>query len=247
MTFHANQSFFEKRKMGHIMNLLDRKVGVATPVEMTDAIRAFSVDLVGDSSGLVFVKIHPMPGCGVNRCHLNVADKVAKHGGEIVYGWSIWKARSGQWLEADFHSVWKKDGELIDITPDPDGEEQRLFLPDPSRSFTGNAVPKRHWLLTDNADIVQGLWLMSQANEIQSSYKAGVPLPHSAAMKVQELTMKATMLLTGMGSIASLIQIKTEKPKSDRVLKAIAQQKKHRERQQKKLRKLKAEQQKRNR
>ena len=49
-------------------------------------------------------------------------------------GWVIWQVADAL-IEAEFHVAWRKsDGELIDITPRPGGEDTILFVEDPKRS-----------------------------------------------------------------------------------------------------------------
>ncbi|MBR0882379.1 hypothetical protein ABIF65_003322 [Bradyrhizobium japonicum] len=65
-------------------------------------------------------------------CSDGVEEKVRHDGGGIVYGWTIW-----EWTEvlltAEFHAVWEdKNGDLIDITPKPQGEASIVFVADRS-------------------------------------------------------------------------------------------------------------------
>jgi hypothetical protein len=53
---------------------------------------------------------------------------VQKHGGEAVYGWSLWEL-PGIWLYAEHHCVWRKpSGELVCVTPQLGKETRILFL-----------------------------------------------------------------------------------------------------------------------
>jgi hypothetical protein len=85
----------------------------------------------------------PYTDCGAGyisgACHLNVAHRVKRHGGERVFGWMIWTGP--MFTEGEFHSVWRSpDGELMDITPRVDGEEFILFVPDPKTKVQARGV-----------------------------------------------------------------------------------------------------------
>jgi hypothetical protein len=58
----------------------------------------------------------------------------------MVLGWCIWEW-PGILLNAEFHACWlSPEGEIIDITPKPDGEKTVLFLPDPALKFEGERI-----------------------------------------------------------------------------------------------------------
>ena len=64
------------------------------------------------------------------HCHTNVKHYVAKRGGQALGGWIVWE--NPGWAELEAHAVWvNPKGDLVDVTPRPDGEELILFLPDP--------------------------------------------------------------------------------------------------------------------
>jgi len=74
------------------------------------------------------IPITPKPHCVPNNCFNNVARYVSEYGGEQVYGWyfitSIDDENDGTAIS---HSIWKKGGKLIDITPHNDSREYNLF------------------------------------------------------------------------------------------------------------------------
>ncbi len=60
-------------------------------------------------------------------CFFNVLDKISFDNGEIVYGWKLYQTKILE--EAERHAVWNSPmGELIDITPDKENQENILFL-----------------------------------------------------------------------------------------------------------------------
>ncbi|MGY4403863.1 SEC-C metal-binding domain-containing protein [Bradyrhizobium sp. USDA 3315] len=76
----------------------------------------------------------PEPSAVAGECFSNVAAKVARDGGTLLYGWTIW-----EWprvfVEAEHHAIWKSNGKYVDITPHVNNEDQILFLPDPQRVY----------------------------------------------------------------------------------------------------------------
>lgn len=70
------------------------------------------------------------------RCFWNVAAHVDRHGGGIVFGWSIHEWPHLFW-EAQHHGVWRSpDGELVDITPPAaPGGTVTLFVEDQASAF----------------------------------------------------------------------------------------------------------------
>jgi hypothetical protein len=60
-------------------------------------------------------------------CNVGVLEKVKVDGGTIRFGWNIWEY-PGVYLTAEFHAVWVDPvGNLVDITPKPDGETRIVF------------------------------------------------------------------------------------------------------------------------
>jgi SEC-C motif len=79
-----------------------------------------------------YIIITPEEGCAANNCFDCVRQKVARNGGRIQFGWSIWK-----WprvcVQAEHHAVYEPASgpPWLDITPSQGLEViRRLFLPD---------------------------------------------------------------------------------------------------------------------
>ena len=86
--------------------------------------------LAGFSEKAVYVPVRPAKWAVAEYCTANVVAKVKVAEGQPVAGWCIWYA-PGDLIEGEYHCVWKSPtGELIDLTPKPDGERQILFVPD---------------------------------------------------------------------------------------------------------------------
>lgn len=110
-----------------------------TPREINKHIRRL-LNKVAQGQIPVYLPVTPTPQAMPNECFQNVEANVLMHGGETIYGWLLW-----EWphvlVEAEFHAVWRNlEGELVEITPKPDGDSNVLFLPDPLRRYQGRQV-----------------------------------------------------------------------------------------------------------
>lgn len=111
-----------------------------TPKAVDAVLSEFCRSVVADAVP-EFVPVRPEGFAEYGYCHLNVREKVARDGGSCSAGWLIWLA-SDVFIEAEFHSVWRSPGgELIDVTPKPDGERRVLFVPDAGRVWDGGPPP----------------------------------------------------------------------------------------------------------
>ena len=83
-----------------------------------------------------FITITPGAGCQPADCFANVQKKVARDGGRIQFGWSLWEW-SGLYFEAEHHAVFAPPdaSSYIDITPCEYGNRQRLFIPDDTATW----------------------------------------------------------------------------------------------------------------
>jgi len=112
---------------------LFKKSFTTTPKAVSPEVRAFCQRISPDHAP-TYVPVQPDAEALPSECFNNVASKVERDGGTLVYGWLIW-----EWprvfVEAEHHAVWEKDGALTDITPHVNGERRILFLPDPARAY----------------------------------------------------------------------------------------------------------------
>jgi hypothetical protein len=142
-----------------------------------------------------FINITPAPYAQCGDCHGNVAKAIKRHGGSVVDGWAIWMAPK-MWIELEFHSVWlTSTGKLKDITPDPDGEQRRLFVRDPSTQFKGYCVPKVYHCISDEPHIDRAVHLFSEANQIRCKVKPGEPVPLGNVLRMIQLEEMARHLV----------------------------------------------------
>ncbi len=135
-------------------------------------------------------------------CFNNVERKVADSGGAVAYGWVIWEW-PGVLAEAEFHANWlSPDGKLVDVTPKPDGEQQILFLSDPSRRWEGKFVDNIRQAIS-NTGLVRDLeWVGARlVHEQNKGLKsaAGVLMDGRRFLALQEVKMAIGQLLEGGG------------------------------------------------
>lgn len=124
-------------------------VKTTTPPEITRAVRRLSETVVPGAE-LVYVPVRPEAGAVVNECFPNVQAKIAHADGHMLCGWQLW-----EWphvlVEAEFHAVWvTPEGDMVDITPKPEGEARILFVPDERRRYEGVVVDNVRMPLRDD-------------------------------------------------------------------------------------------------
>lgn len=95
-----------------------------TPRKLSMGIKRFlqAIGLNGKTKFLKFSYISDK--FSPQHCLSNCEQENINNGSEVVYGWTIWEDHKKHFVEAEFHAVIKKDGELIDITPRRDGEKK---------------------------------------------------------------------------------------------------------------------------
>lgn len=169
---------------------------VVTPPTITPEIVEFCKS-IGCDSAPVYLPIKQVQGALPGRCHPNVQAMIDKHGGKAIYGWVVWGNKD--WLETEFHSVYQTPtNELLDITPDPDGETRRLFVVDPNRVFEGYAPPKHYKVLSDKLNIIKAVSLFKKANVLRSGIKPDAHASVELSQRIRGLEMEAQMFLMGL-------------------------------------------------
>jgi hypothetical protein len=82
-----------------------------------------------------------------------VPKHVSAYGGDQVFGWTIWEWPK-VFIEAEFHSVWRdSEGAMLDVTKKSREIPRILFLPDPSRRYSGRQVNNRRKPLCHDPDV----------------------------------------------------------------------------------------------
>jgi hypothetical protein len=119
-----------------------------------------------------------------NECHINAWVQMKYHGGEICSGWTIWQDRLADFVEAQFHTVWRdKSGLLRDLTPRQDGEREVLFLPDSTREITlTNTVHGPAIVTYDNVRMQSGVLTCSFSQHVRA-LKTNLIFDHGLAVQ----------------------------------------------------------------
>ena len=76
-----------------------------------------------------FLSVEPELWCRQSCCDLNIHEYIKINGGNIVCGYKIWYNKPN-YMEAERHAIWVKDGKYKDISFNSEGEEDVLFVPD---------------------------------------------------------------------------------------------------------------------
>lgn len=118
-----------------------------------------------------YVDVTPAEGAQVAYCFDNAAAQVARAGGEIAWGWIIWRW-PGRYLEAEHHGIWRApDGTLHDVTPMLYGQTRILFLPDPDAVFDPAAYrPNPLFAEPGNAAAAEYVKLATERAAILNAY-----------------------------------------------------------------------------
>jgi hypothetical protein len=108
-----------------------------TPATIDDAVLAFCATIVPGTPE--YIDVMPGDDGRIGYCFDNAAAQVGRAGGEIAYGWIIWRW-PGRYFEAEHHGIWRgPDGALRDMTPMLNGQTRILFLHDPDAVFDPRA------------------------------------------------------------------------------------------------------------
>jgi hypothetical protein len=128
---------------------LDSETTATTPEQITPAILDLCKSL-GEGQP-AYVDNAPSRRSKLAQCYLNVR----KAGLEEIHGWSIWEL-PGIFLTAEHHCIGrKKDGTMIDVSPQLLNEKRTLFLPGPTIPDDLLPLPTVYVPLTEHDLIVQ--------------------------------------------------------------------------------------------
>lgn len=97
-------------------------------------------------------------------CFNNCEQEASKTNCEIIYGWMIWEDTKKSFIEAEYHSVIKENGELLDISPRQSGEKKVLFIEDPVR-ISGRKC-SNIWHSRTNLKMING-FTVDESNECE--------------------------------------------------------------------------------
>lgn len=119
-----------------------------------------------------------------SECHINVWVQTKYHGGSVCPGWTIWQDRAADFVEAQFHSVWRdKSGLIRDLTLRQGGEREVLFLPDPDREINLTNTAHGPGIITyDNVRMQSGVLISSFSRHVRA-LKTGLIFDHGLAIR----------------------------------------------------------------
>ena len=90
----------------------------------------------------VLLEVQAVAGAEAGMCHMNVEDAL-QDGDEHVFGHEMTATRDGcGCINFSVHSVLRRDGALLDISPDFWGETAKYFVEDPIIEYAGK-LPRR--------------------------------------------------------------------------------------------------------
>jgi hypothetical protein len=103
--------------------------------QITDAILpsidSTQLEIIQDKLGCknsIEIDITPRPHAVENECHTNVLRQIKWYGGDKIEGYYVAiSEKENKWV-AIKHSVWRKDNELIDVTPVSDNRTKNIFV-----------------------------------------------------------------------------------------------------------------------
>lgn len=189
---------------------------ITTPPEITPIINDFCGDIVAGEQP-AYVAVDPCDGCRVRDCHRNCERFLKSNPGTTIHGWLIWTIPD-QWVEAEQHSIIRlPDGSLRDVTPQPDGEEQIVFLPDPKMVYDGTIAPKHVRALVDTPAIQQLMQIARFERKTTSGRHDTMEAMRSATPEQRtQLAAKALSLLTTRVSDRQRMKAERQRKKESR-------------------------------
>lgn len=142
-----------------------------SPIEITAPVQQL-IDRIRSEYIHEIVPVVPDPEAIAGKCYSNVADRVSKDGGNLVYGWAVWL--SDFICEGEHYAVWEdRDGNLTDITPNRAKATQLLFIPDDRYIYEGVHIGNIRVSVGDNP-LTEHLILLSDMKDYVLRYATRV-------------------------------------------------------------------------
>ncbi|WP_343743273.1 hypothetical protein [Herbaspirillum huttiense] len=118
---------------------------LTTPAEINADLIQFSTDHIS-SYDPFFITSEPELWARQSCCERNVLEYMKRNGGELVCGYKLWY-NPPNYIEAERHAVWRKDGLYKDVSFSSDGEKMCLFVPDKdgAQSALDANAPRIRW------------------------------------------------------------------------------------------------------
>jgi len=148
-----------------------------TPLVISDVVRVACHDFSPNHEP-VYIDITPETGLVANHCFPNIATKLARDGGEALFGWAVYLLPR-LWIEFQSHTVWKSpSGTLFDPTPRHDGEKVVLFL-QIDEEYPGQAKETQMVLLTEDARLDQAIEIQKKINKLWAESRPAYATPET--------------------------------------------------------------------
>jgi hypothetical protein len=168
------------------------------PISLPSYVREFCTEI--NSTPPQILNYTRDDGSLPSECFENVSNKVAEAGGQAVFGWQIWEW-PGVLVEAEFHSVWQSpDGELLDITPKIENEQQIVFVADPRKTYTGERVDNLRKALADNRLVHDFIRLCEASFDWFGQTASGTELQGREARVYMQFEELKLLLITALKS-----------------------------------------------
>lgn len=141
------------------------------PKTITPALLAFCSQI--STARPMYVRSRPASDAQLSACFDNVARKVARAGGDIVYGWAIWHV-PGLCYEAEHHGVWRnRQRALLDVSPQLGQVTKIMFLPDPDAVYDPVSFrPNLLKAVNDSLLAVEFVGLAAARNDLLNRYRS---------------------------------------------------------------------------
>lgn len=174
-----------------------------TPVEISEAIIKFCAQ-IDPTQTPAFIRPKPDPKAVLHECYANVRRKIKNHGGSMQLGWLIWET-PGIMLEGMSHAVWRSpQDELVDVTPQMDGEAQLLFLPDSSATIQneyGNVIASRRMPLVDDPVVHEFIRLSEEKDALFAKTQGTVFKDKVQAIEIKKAHVLRKLALKYPGKV----------------------------------------------
>ena len=151
------------------------------------------------------MEIAPQMGAEPLDCFGNVRRALEQHGGEIIFGWTIWEWPS-VYIEAEHHAVWRNpDGELADITPAQDGNQTRVFVVDLEATYDFENEGVRRDNIRKALSRDPNIEEFFRYSELRNDVMNGIPgveevqIPMAVARQLQTIEQQRAALISAIG------------------------------------------------
>ncbi|HAS6473482.1 TPA: hypothetical protein GRR63_12095 [Vibrio parahaemolyticus] len=127
-----------------------------TPKKINSTVKALIAELGINNRNAQYLKYtHKSDDYRARYCFNNCETEAVKNGGEVVYGWLIWEDRKRSFIEAEFHSVLKVNGEILDISPRQDSKDEKVLFVEDTLRDSGRKDPET-WHSWSNMRMISG-------------------------------------------------------------------------------------------